>query len=219
MHTTANPTFGQTAAATAAAIDPATVTAATAATATAASRSTPECPFAERFGRRLPRGFAAEAAGMDWRTMVDTYAPSRDHFHLADFSRRPLGRGITAYEAILAARTTGDTPGEFTARRLTTASCGDLTAMSDMLGQVGARTEIETFHQYEGHQYKGHQYKGAPHAGHASAGAESAGAESWCTILRATCGRRETWALGFGRTSSEASISALLSAATRLHLR
>lgn len=158
------------------------------------------CPFAERFGRRMPRGFADEAAGMDWRTLVDTYAPSSDHFHLADFSRRPLGRGITAYEAILATRAADDAPGDFRAHRLTTESCGDLTAMSDMLSRVGAPAEIERFHQYEG------------------AGFDEA-ESSWCTILRATNGRRETWALGFGQTAPEASISALLSAATRLHLR
>ena len=177
MNTTANTTFGQP--------DTASITS--------------SCPFFTRFGRRLPRGFAAAAAGLDWRTLVDTYAPSSDHFHLSDFSRRPLGRGITAYEAILATRTAGDAPGEFTAHRLTTESCGDVTAMSDMLGRVGARTEIEQFHQYEGHAF--------------------GQTESWCTILRASCGRRETWALGFGQTSSEASISALLSAATLLHLR
>ncbi len=156
-------------------------------------------PFTERYGRRMPRGFADEAAGMDWKTLVDTFAPSTDHFHLADFSRRPLGRGITAYEAILATRTPQDEPGHFTAHRLTTRSCGDVTAMSDMLGSVGARVEIEKFHQYEGDSFDG--------------------TGSWCTILRATCGRRSMWALGFGQNSSEASIAALLSAATRLHLR
>ena len=158
------------------------------------------CPFAERFGRRMPRGFAEEAAGMDWRALVDTYAPSSDHFHLADFSRRPLGRGITAYEAILATRTADDAPGDFRAHRLTTESCGDLTAMSEMLSRVGAPAEIERFHQYEGRGF-------------------DEATSSWCTILRATSGRRETWALGFGQTAAEASISALLSAATLLHLR
>lgn len=156
-------------------------------------------PFQNRYGRRMPRGFADEAAGLDWRTLLDTYAPSSDHFHLADFSRRPLGRGITAYEAILATRSPDDAPGEFTAHRLTTESCGDLTAMSEMLGRVGARVEIDKFHQYEGHAF--------------------GETESWCTILRATCGRRHTWAMGFGESPSEASIAALLSAATRLHLR
>ena len=160
-------------------------------TATAAERN----PFTERYRRRLPRG----SAGMDWRTLVDTFAPSTDHFHLADFSRRPLGRGITAYEAILATRTPQDAPGHFTAHRLTTESCGDLTAMSEMLGRVGARVEIEKFHQYEGASFDDTQ--------------------SWCTILRATNGARSAWALGFGQTPSEASIAALLSAATRLHLR
>ena len=169
----------------------------------------PTCPFADRFGRRLPRGFASEAAGLDWRTLLDTFAPSSDRFHLADFSRRPLGRGITAYEAILATRTAGDAPGEFTPRRLTTESCGDVTAMSDMLGQVGARTEIERFHQYEGRAHDGRRDDDHP--------VDESG--SWCTILRATCGRRGTWAIGFGQTSTEASIAALLSAATRLHLR
>lgn len=161
-------------------------------------------PFQDRFGRRMPRGFADEAAGLDWRTLLDTYAPSSDHFHLADFSRRPLGRGITAYEAILATRSPDDAPGEFSAHRLTTRSCGDITAMSEMLGQIGARVEIEQFFQYEGHQYQGHSFGDT---------------ESWCTILRATCGRRHTWAMGFGESSSEASIAALLNAATRLHLR
>ncbi|WP_010540886.1 hypothetical protein [Dietzia alimentaria] len=156
-------------------------------------------PFQDRFGRRMPRGFADEAAGLDWRTLLDTYAPSSDHFHLAEFSRRPLGRGMTAYEAILATRSPHDAPGEFTAHRLTTESCGDLTAMSEMLGQIGARVEIERFHQYEGHAFDQ--------------------TESWCTILRATCGRRPVWAVGFGESSSAASIAALLSAATRLHLR
>lgn len=150
---------------------------------------------------------------MDWRTMLDTFAPSSDRFHLADLTRRPLGRGIIAYEAILAtrapvSRTSGshatagsesESPGGFTAHRLTTRSCGDLTAMSDMLSQIGTPVEIERFHQYEGRGF--------------------GDAESWCTILRATCGRRETWALGFGENSSEASIAALLNAATLLHLR
>lgn len=166
--------------------------------------STTADPFRERFGRRMPRGFADEAAGMDWRAMLDTFAPSSDRFHLADFSRRPLGRGISAYEAILATRTAHDTPGEFSARRLTTESCGDLAAMSEMLGQAGARVEIERFHQYEGHR-----------ATHRAAGETG----SWCTILRATCGRRHTWAMGLGSEPTEASIAALLSAATRLHLR
>ena len=161
------------------------------------------CPFTERFDRRPPRGFAAEAAGMDWRALLDTYAPSTDHFHLADLSRRPLGRGITAYEAILATRDAAD-PGCFSARRLTTTSCGDLTAMSEMLGQAGARVEIETFHQYEGRAFAGHTFTGST---------------AWCTILRATSGRRETWAMGFGEDSSAASIAALLNAATLLHLR
>lgn len=171
----------------------------TTAASTYSATATAACPFGERFGRRLPRGFADEAAGLDWRTLIDTYAPSTDHFHLADLSRRPLGRGITAYEAILATRGARDEPGGFTAHRLTTESCGDLTAMTEMLGRIGARVEIERFHQYEGSGF--------------------GGTESWCTILRATCGRRETWALGFGESSPEASIAALLSAATLLHLR
>lgn len=173
-------------------------------TASVAAPAGARSPFTERYRRRLPRGFADEAAGMDWRTMVDTFAPSSDHFHLADFSRRPLGRGITAYEAILATRGPEDAPGDFTTRRLTTSSCGDLTAMSEMLGRVGARVEIERFHQYEGHRHEDTTF---------------AGNASWCTILRATCGRREAWAMGFGQSSSEASIAALLNAATRLHLR
>lgn len=171
---------------------------------TDAFRTAATNPFTERYGRRLPRGFAEEAAGMDWRTMVDTFAPSTDHFHLADLTRRPLGRGITAYEAILATRTPEDQPGRFTANRLTTESCGDLTAMSEMLGCVGAPAEIERFHQYDSHQCQGTAFEGT---------------QSWCTILRATCGRRERWAMGFGQDSSEASIAALLNAATRLHLR
>lgn len=161
------------------------------------------CPFQHRFGRRLPRSFADEAAGMHWRTILDTFAPSTDHFHLADFTRRPLGRGITAYEAIIATPDTDaravDSPDGFTAHHLTTQSCGEITAMSEMLGQLGASVEIECFHQYEGQPFDE--------------------TESWCTILRATCGRRQTWALGFGANSSEASIAALLSAATLLHLR
>lgn len=169
------------------------------------------CPFTERFGHRLPRAFAAEAEGMDWRTLVDTYAPSSDHFHLADFSRRPLGRGITAYEAILAVRSPEDAPGQFTARRLTTESCGDVTAMSDMLSRVGAPAEIERFHQYEGRLREGRPHERRPQERH--------GESTWCTILLATSGRHETWAIGFGATPPEASIAALLNAATRLHLR
>lgn len=186
---------------------------ATGTTGRAPATGTTSCPFQERFGRRLPRGFAEHATGMDWRTLLDTFAPSSDRFHLADFTRRPLGRGITAYEAILATRGTSESPrrtsassrgeaespGDFTAHRLTTRSCGDLTAMSDMLGQIGTPVEVERFHQYDGPGF--------------------GDAQSWCTILRATSGRRETWALGFGENPSEASIAALLSAATLLHLR
>lgn len=155
------------------------------------------CPFRARFHRRLPRGFAAEADGMDWGTLIHTYAPSSDRFHLADLSRRPLGRGITAYEAILATR--GADGSGFTAQRLTTESCGDLVAMSEMLSRIGAHVEIERFHQYEGEPF------------------DDTG--SWCTLLHVSCGLRQTWALGFGGTPSDASIAALLSGATLLHLR
>ena len=206
MHTSATPTSST-----------ARTTAAPAPARTTGATGTDACPFAARFGRRLPRGFADEASGLDWRALIDTYAPSTDRFHLADLSRRPLGRGITAYEAILAARGAHDQPGQFTAHRLTTESCGDLTAMSEMLGRVGARVEIERFHQYEGGGFdRGESGTGDAHGGGSRDGD---GDGSWCTILRATCGRRHTWALGFGRTSSEASIAALLSAATLLHLR
>lgn len=187
-------------------------------TPTRSTTGSASCPFTERFGRRLPRGFADEAAGLDWRTLVDTYAPSTDRFHLADLSRRPLGRGITAYEAILATRDAG-APGEFTAHRLTTESCGDLTAMSEMLGRVGARVEIERFHQYQGYQSGGHQYEGHQYGGHWYGDGAFDPTGSWCAILRATCGRRGTWAVGFGESPAEASITALLNAATLLHLR
>ena len=59
--------------------------------ATTATRSLPTtCPFGERFGRRLPRGFVDEAAGLDWRTLIDTYAPSTDRFHPVSYTHLTL---------------------------------------------------------------------------------------------------------------------------------
>ena len=182
-------------------------------TQTTTELATNACPFQERFGRRPPRGFADLAAGLTWRDLLDTFAPSTDHIHLADLSRRPLGRGRTAYEATLATRDADD-PTRFTARRLRTESYGDLTAMSEMLGQLGARVEIETFHQYQGSRFEGGCFEGSQFEG-----SQVTDTGSWCTVLRATSGRRETWAVGFGEDSSSASIAALLNAATLLHLR
>ena len=100
------------------------------------------CPFTERFGSRLPRGFADAAAGMDWRELVETFAPSNFHLHLADFVRRPLGRGRHHYEALL-------TFPDGTTHRMTAEAHGELSAVTEMLHRLGLPLETERFHQMD----------------------------------------------------------------------
>ena len=147
-------------------------------------------PFSERFGRPLPRGFAELSEGLSWRELVGAFAPSHNHFHLVDFTSRSLGRGLHTFEALLAIPLAGDQT-QYDTHRLTTRAFGDFAAMTEMLATVGANVEAERLHQY------------------------SSG-NTWCTILRATGGGRTRWAMGFGCSSAEANVRALLSAASLL---
>lgn len=151
------------------------------------------CPFTERFGRRMPADFAELADGLSWRELVGAFAPARHHFHLVDFHSRYAGRGVHTYEALIAVPASDDETRVDT-HRLTTRSCGDFSAMSEMLAALGAHVEVERLHQYS-----------------------SDG--TWCTILHSTDGARRRWAMGFGATSAEANVRALLSAASLTFLR
>jgi len=100
------------------------------------------CPFAERFGRPLPREFAPHAAGLGWRELVGGFAPSGGPLHLADLVQRPLGRGRHHFEAILHGP-------DGSTRRLTAQGYGAHRAFSEMLAQLGLHVEVERYHQYE----------------------------------------------------------------------
>lgn len=98
-------------------------------------------PFAERFGRALPREMYSAAHGLGWRELIDRFAPASGHLHLADLVATPLGRGRTRYEATLSLHGR--------AHRLAVESHGPIAAMSEMLASLGTRLETERFHQYE----------------------------------------------------------------------
>ena len=170
-----------------------TFTAARAASGAATSSSTGTergiHPYTRRFERPLPPAFAAESAGMTWRTFCSTYAPENGPLRLRDWHERALGRGEHHFEAIFSTTC----PDASAVRAQTTAS-GAIAACSEMLHGLGFGIEIERFHQH--------------HRG-----------STWATMLFCTTGGNPAgaWAIGFGENSAEASVRAMLSAIARLY--
>lgn len=145
-------------------------------------------PYTRRFERPLPPAFAAESAGMSWRTFCSTYAPENGPLRLRDWNERALGRGEHRFEAIFST-----TRPDASAVRAQTIASGAIAACSEMLHGLGYGIEIERFHQH--------------HRG-----------STWATMLYCSAdGGDGAWAIGFGENSAEASVKAMLSAIARVY--
>lgn len=146
-------------------------------------------PYTRRFERPLPPAFAAESAGMTWRTFCSTYAPENGPLRLRDWNDRALGRGEHHFEAIFST-----TCSDASAVRAQATASGAIAACSEMLHGLGYGIEIERFHQH--------------HRG-----------STWATMLYCTTGGNPegAWAIGLGENSAEASVKAMLSAVARLY--
>ena len=145
-------------------------------------------PYTRRFERPLPPAFAAESAGMSWRTFCCTYAPENGPLRLRDWNERALGRGEHRFEAIFST-----TRPDASAVRAQTVASGAIAACSEMLHGLGYGIEIERFHQH--------------HRG-----------STWATMLYCSAdGGAGAWAIGFGENSAEASVKAMLSAIARVY--
>ncbi|HEY5852724.1 MAG TPA: 2-isopropylmalate synthase [Aldersonia sp.] len=97
-------------------------------------------PFAARYGRPMPRGLRAEAAGLSWSEFVETYGPSGPA-RLGSWSSSSLGAGRHRFEATL---TFGDRT-----RHFATVATGPISALSAMLHDAGHALEILSFHQID----------------------------------------------------------------------
>ena len=145
-------------------------------------------PYTRRFERPLPPAFAADSAGMSWRTFCSTYAPENGPLRLRDWNERALGRGEHRFEAIFST-----TRPDASAVRAQTVASGAIAACSEMLHGLGYGIEIERFHQH--------------HRG-----------STWATMLYCSAdGGAGAWAIGFGENSAEASVKAMLSAIARVY--
>lgn len=101
---------------------------------------TAQDPFANRYGKSLPRGLRAEASGMSWSSFLVTYTPQNGPIRLGDWSTSDVGRGCSAYEATLLLGGS--------IRTATATATGVISAMTAMLHDAGLQLEILSFHQH-----------------------------------------------------------------------
>lgn len=93
-------------------------------------------PFFARFGRNLPKGLAEEAAGMQWRTFMATYAPAAS-VRVQIHSEQRLPGFHNAYHATVSGV------------EHTIIASGPVSACTHLLADAGRRVEILKFHQCE----------------------------------------------------------------------
>lgn len=143
-----------------------------------------EDPFRARFGKRLPTGMRQEARGMEWRKFIATYAPSS--LRVESMSSTRLAAGRKSYElSITGLRGDGGT-------KVSIASMGAASAMTQILADHGRRVEVLEFHQYDIF-------------------------EATVTFIYAQHETKKIWAVGFGASRDLSIANALASAAGRLH--
>src|SRR5699024_281746 len=96
-------------------------------------------PFRDRFGRPLPVGMRAAAAGMDWAEFTATFRPTDAPVRMVAWSQRRIDaarKSITATLPIGHAETTVRAGGT-----------GTISAMTAIVYAVGFPVEINEFHQ------------------------------------------------------------------------
>ena len=146
-----------------------------------------EDPFRARFGHRLPRGLREEAKGMQWRTFLATYAPASDM--RMQFTHIEKLRG--AHQRYCAEITETINGHRVTRAREVIAS-GPVQACSNILGDLGRRVEIHSFHQFEIF-------------------------EATVTFVYAGNNKDRHWAMGFGGTREQSACTAMTAAAEMIY--
>ncbi|MBV7295946.1 acetyl-CoA acetyltransferase [Corynebacterium sp. TAE3-ERU12] len=153
------------------------------------ARTFAEDPFRARFGHRLPRGLRQEARGMDWRTFMSTYSPTEGPLTIKEFT---AARGVAGRCTFSATIVDGlGTDQERTVHSEITAM-GPVSAVTNLLADVGYRVEIAEFHQFEIF-------------------------EATATFIYAEHNNSRVWTMGFGQTPEMATMTAMVCAANRLH--
>ncbi|WP_309249737.1 2-isopropylmalate synthase [Gordonia mangrovi] len=107
---------------------------------TLSTTTPPSDPFAARFGRPLPPGIRAEAAGLSWEDFLDEYAPT-GAIRLGTWSVRRARQDMVTCQATFA----------HTDRiiSLQATAAGTIGAMTSMLHDIGAPVQIVGLHQRE----------------------------------------------------------------------
>ena len=146
-------------------------------------------PFRARFGHRLPRGLRQEARGMQWHNFMARYSPTHGPVQIRNFnfSRGRLGR----MNFIADFELRGDDGSVRSFSREITAM-GPVSAATNLLADAGYRIEIVEFHQFEIF-------------------------EATATFVYAAHNHDHVWTVGFGQTPEASVLSAMVSAANRLH--
>ncbi|UYP20679.1 2-isopropylmalate synthase [Rhodococcus sp. Z13] len=98
-------------------------------------------PFAERYGRALPRDLRAEATGMSWERFEATYGDQHGPVRLGGWSATRLPAGRSHFEATIAI---GDT-----IHTAAATACGPIAGMTAMLHELGLHLEILSFHRHD----------------------------------------------------------------------
>lgn len=105
-------------------------------------RTFTEDPFRARFGQKLPAAMRAEARGMDWKTFVNTYAPSSIRVESMIATRKSLGRRQFNI-AMTGLRSDGR------GTQISIIAMGVGSAMSEILADHGYPVEMTEFHQID----------------------------------------------------------------------
>lgn len=146
-------------------------------------------PFRARFGHRLPRGLRQEARGMEWRTFMDTYSPTRGPVAIRNFQAERGKAGRWTFSAELTLR---DQQGDERHFGREIKAMGPVSACTNLLADAGYRVEILEFHQFEIF-------------------------EATCTFVYAMHNHDRVWTMGFGQTPEASVLTAMVCAANRLH--
>ncbi|WP_024796024.1 hypothetical protein [Tomitella biformata] len=101
----------------------------------------PADPFAQRFGKALPRELRLEAAQMSWPTFEAAYAPSSGPLRLSAWSEQRINSAKSTYSATLGI--------ERTICHASADAAGPISAMTAMLHEAGFPMEVTSFHQQQ----------------------------------------------------------------------
>lgn len=98
-------------------------------------------PFAQRFGKSLPRELRIEADQMSWPAFESAYAPTAGPLRLSAWSEERINSARTKYTATLGI--------EHAVRLASTDASGPISAMTAILHEAGFPMEVTSFHQQQ----------------------------------------------------------------------